>query len=75
MPVACLCGNGPKALVELGGHVPATTPDVFRQIGIRSVDDGEKRLVREANVGIYDMRRIDEVGMKRVMEAGAGRRR
>jgi arginase len=68
MPVACLCGNGPQALVELGGHVPATTPDVFRQIGIRSVDEGEKRLVREAKVGIFDMRHIDEVGMKRTME-------
>ena len=68
MPVACLCGNGPKELVELGGHVPATAPDVYRQIGIRSVDEGEKRLVREAQVGIYDMRRIDEVGMKRTLE-------
>ncbi len=68
MPVACLCGHGPKALVELGIHTPATTPDVYRQIGIRSVDYGEKKLVREANVGIYDMRRIDEEGMKRVME-------
>lgn len=68
MPVACLCGNGPKELVELGGHTPATTSDVFRQIGIRSVDEGEKRLVREAQVSIFDMRRIDEVGMKRTME-------
>ncbi len=68
MPVACLCGYGPQVLTELGGSVPATTPDVFRQIGIRSVDYGEKQLVREANVGIYDMRHIDEEGMKRVME-------
>jgi arginase len=68
MPVACLCGNGPQVLVELGGHAPATTSDVFRQIGIRSVDEGEKRLVREAKVGIFDMRHIDEVGMKRTME-------
>ena len=68
MPVACLCGHGPKALVELGTHAPAITPDVLRQIGIRSVDYGEKQLVREASVGIYDMRRIDEEGMKRVME-------
>jgi arginase len=68
MPVACLCGNGPRELVEIGERVPATTPDVFRQIGIRSVDEGEKRLVREAHVDIYDMRHIDEVGMKRTME-------
>ncbi|HWU77267.1 MAG TPA: arginase [Rhodanobacter sp.] len=68
MPVACLCGYGPEALTGLGRSVPATTPDVFRQVGIRSVDYGEKELVRKANVGIYDMRRIDEEGMKRVME-------
>lgn len=68
MPVACLCGNGPDALIGIGGHTPAVTPDVFRQIGIRSVDEGEKRLVREAAVDIYDMRHIDEVGMKRAME-------
>ncbi|HEX7814336.1 arginase [Dyella sp.] len=68
MPVACLCGNGPRELVELSGQVPATTPQAFRQIGIRSVDEGEKRLVREANVGIFDMRHIDEVGMKRTLE-------
>jgi arginase len=69
MPVACLCGMGPEELTTLGGGKPATTPDVFRQIGIRSVDEGEKRLVREARVSIFDMRQIDESGMKRVMEA------
>lgn len=68
MPVACLCGNGPAELVGVGEHVPAVSADVFRQIGIRSVDDGEKRLVREAQVAIFDMRHIDEVGMKRTME-------
>ena len=68
MPVACLCGMGPEELTALGGSKPATTPDVFRQIGIRSVDEGEKRLVREARVSIFDMRQIDESGMKRVME-------
>lgn len=68
MPVACLCGHGPKELVELSGHVPAVTPDVFRQIGIRSVDTNEKKLVHEAAVQVYDMRRIDEIGMKQVME-------
>lgn len=68
MPVACLCGNGPKELVEMGGHVPAISSDALRQIGIRSVDEGEKRLVRESQVSIFDMRHIDEVGMKRTME-------
>lgn len=73
MPVACLCGLGPKELTHLGGSAPAISPDVVRQIGIRSVDAGEKRLVKEYGLDIYDMRYIDEVGMKRAMdEALAG---
>ncbi|MCE2943570.1 MAG: arginase [Lysobacteraceae bacterium] len=73
MPVSCLCGLGPDELTHLGGRAPAITPDVVRQIGIRSVDEGEKRLVKEYGLDIYDMRYIDEVGMKRAMdEALAG---
>jgi arginase len=68
MPVACLCGNGPPELTGLGDHTPAITADSIRQIGIRSVDAGEKRLVRDTGLDIYDMRYIDEIGMKRVME-------
>ena len=68
MPVACLCGFGPDALTELGGHSPVLAPEQIRQIGIRSVDAGEKKLVHDVGLDIYDMRYIDEVGMKRVME-------
>lgn len=68
MPVACLCGIGPAALTRLGGTSPAIVPAQLRQIGIRSVDPEEKRLVHEHGLDIYDMRYIDEVGMKRVLE-------
>ena len=68
MPVACLCGIGPDPLTGLGGSVPAVQPAQVRQIGIRSVDPGEKRLIKEQGLDVYDMRYIDEVGMKRVME-------
>jgi len=68
MPVACLCGNGPSALTHISGEAPAIAPDCIRQIGIRSVDPGEKRLVRDSGLDIYDMRYIDEIGMKRAME-------
>ncbi|GAB3098773.1 arginase [Lysobacter terrae] len=68
MPVACLCGLGPRELTHLGGSAPAIDPEVIRQIGIRSVDEGEKRLVKEHGLDVYDMRYIDEVGMKRAME-------
>jgi arginase len=67
MPVACLCGIGPKALTELSGTSPMLRPDEIRQIGVRSVDEGERRLVREVGLDIYDMRYIDEIGMRQVM--------
>ncbi|MET0549360.1 MAG: arginase [Xanthomonas sp.] len=69
MPVACLCGLGPQALTELGGSAPALRPEQVRQIGIRSVDPDEKRLIKQHRVDVYDMRYIDEMGMKRTMEA------
>jgi len=73
MPVACLCGKGPEALTTLGGSAPAIDPSVMRYIGIRSVDEGEKRLVHEAGLKVYDMRHIDEHGMRKtVAEALAG---
>jgi arginase len=68
MPVACLCGFGPRELTEIGGSAPAIDAACIRQIGIRSVDAGEKRLVHDVGLGIFDMRYIDEIGMKRVME-------
>ncbi|WP_369977449.1 arginase [Xanthomonas bundabergensis] len=69
MPVACLCGLGPQALTELGGAAPALRPEQVRQIGIRSVDPDEKRLIKQHRIDVYDMRYIDEMGMKRTMEA------
>ncbi|MDH4482296.1 MAG: arginase, partial [Rhodoferax sp.] len=68
MPVACLCGLGPQALIELGGQVPAIEPAWLRQIGIRSVDAGEKRLVHAHQLDVYDMRFIDEQGMRATMD-------
>lgn len=67
MPVACLCGKGPQELVSLGGHVPAMDPTEMRQIGIRSVDPAEKRLLHAIGIEVFDMRAIDETGMRSVM--------
>jgi arginase len=68
MPVAALCGMGPAELTGIGGTTPAIDPKVVRQIGIRSVDAGEKRLVHQAGLEVFDMRYIDEMGMRHTME-------
>jgi arginase len=67
MPVACLCGFGPRSLVEMSGTVPALQPASIRQVGIRSVDQGEKRLVHEVGLEVFDMRYIDETGMRETL--------
>ena len=71
MPVASLFGDGPPELVGIGGFAPerpALRASELRQIGIRSVDAGEKRLVHEAGIEVFDMRFIDEHGMRATME-------
>lgn len=68
MPVACLCGHGPRQLIELSGQVPALNPRDLRLVGIRSVDDGEKKRVHEVGIEVFDMRFIDEMGMRHAME-------
>ncbi len=68
MPVACLCGHGPRALIEIGGVVPAMSPSAIRQLGIRSVDAHEKQFVHQMGLEVFDMRYIDEMGMRVAME-------
>ena len=72
MPVACLCGYGPAEITGLSGHHPDIEAAWVRQIGIRSVDPGEKRLVHEAGLEVFDMRYLDEMGMR--ADAGRARR-
>jgi len=68
MPVACLCGFGPRDLVRMAGVEPAIDPAWIRQVGIRSVDAGEKRFAHEQDLEVFDMRYIDEMGMRQTME-------
>ncbi len=69
MPVAILLGHGPRELVNIAGAAPAIEPAAIRQIGIRSVDAGEKQFVHELGFEVYDMRYIDEHGMRETMSA------
>jgi arginase len=68
MPVSSLCGFGVAELIELGGVTPAIQPSWVRQVGIRSVDEGERRFVYEQELTVFDMRYIDEMGIRRAMQ-------
>ncbi|PVZ13672.1 MULTISPECIES: arginase [unclassified Pseudomonas] len=68
IPVASLCGLGPQALANLAGHLPALDARDIRQVGQRSVDDAEKRMIQQLGLEVYDMRAVDELGMRAVMQ-------
>lgn len=67
MPVACLMGFGPAGLVDIGDATPAMEPDQITQVGLRSVDPGEKRFLQQQQLEVFDMRFLDEIGMRRAM--------
>ncbi|MDD2711977.1 MAG: arginase [Simplicispira sp.] len=63
MPVACLLGHGPASLTALGGAT-ALQPVQINLIGVRSVDAAEKQFVNALGIEVYDMRYIDERGVR-----------
>ncbi|WP_219211419.1 arginase [Variovorax boronicumulans] len=67
MPVACLLGQGPAALTGWSGQPAALTPDAIRFLGIRSVDADEKRAIQAQGLTVFDMRHIDEHGMRNTL--------
>ena len=69
MPVACLLGHGPQALTHLSDATPAIRAEDITLIGIRSVDASEKHFVNEQHIDVFDMRTIDEMGMRAVMQS------
>jgi arginase len=68
MPVSVIAGHGPGELTGLAGFAPTLPASRIVQIGIRSVDAMEKKLVVESGMVVYDMRRIDELRMRTAME-------
>ena len=68
MPVASLCGHGPAPLAAMAGFTPALQGPDICQIGLRSVDAVEKRIIQRLGLEVFDMRAIDEQGMRAVMQ-------
>jgi arginase len=67
MPVAFFCGKAEFAPILPAGR-PLVDPKNVYQVGIRSVDDQERKLISENAVNVFDMRAIDEDGMGSIMK-------
>jgi len=63
MPVACFCGEaGFDGLFGDLPHVTVTPANVV-MVGVRSIDEDERSLLRKRGVEVVDMRAIDEWGV------------
>lgn len=68
MPLAVSIGLGHPLLTEIGGYNPKVKPENIVIIGARSLDDGEKELIKKNGIKVYTMHEIDRLGMAKVME-------
>jgi arginase len=73
MPLASLLGLGPRELVQVGGRPPKVDPAQVALVGIRSLDEGEKRHLRQLGVHVFTMHDVDSQGIHRVMRKALAR--
>ncbi len=79
MPLAALCGEpGLAGVFGEAAPEPRLSPDRVHLFGIRSVDRGERALLRARGVDVVDMRQIDEWGvavpLRRILDRVAAAR-
>ena len=67
MPLAVAMGKGNEKLVELGGFFPKVEPQNVALIGIRSIDQIEKTIVKDLKPTVYTMSDIDKHGIHRII--------
>jgi arginase len=73
MPLAVLLGYGAPELTGVAGPGPKVDPANVSLVGIRSLDSGEKKRLKETGVQVHTMSDIDRHGVPRVMQKALAR--
>jgi arginase len=68
MPLAALLGFGAPELTSVGGPTPKVDPANVALVGIRSLDAGEKKRLKETGVQVHTMSDLDRHGVPSVMK-------
>lgn len=68
MPLAASCGVGDEKMVNLYNDGAKIRPENVVLIGMRDLDEGEKKYIKENNILTYTMVDVREKGIKRVIE-------
>jgi len=67
MPVAVALGMGAPMLTSIGGDEPKLLPDQLVYLGLRSLDDGERALIRKLKIEAHTMADLDKQGVYRLL--------
>lgn len=73
MPLAALLGFGADELTSIAGASAKVDPANVALVGIRSLDGGEKKRLKETGVQVQTMADIDRHGVQRAMEKALAR--
>lgn len=68
MPLAVSIGLGDERLVNLHQPGQKVKPENIVMIGVRSIDPGERALIKAQGIKVYTMHEIDKYGMTKVMQ-------
>lgn len=67
MPLAASLGIGHEDLTDIHHASPKIKPENVVLIGIRDLDEGEKKTIRELNIKTFTMHEVDLLGMPEVV--------
>ena len=73
MPLAAVLGLGPRELTHVGGSFRKVDPQNVALVGVRSLDEGERKHLKEMNAHVFTMADIDRQGIHRVMKKALSR--
>jgi arginase len=68
MPLASVLGYGPSDLKTVGGRFEKVDPANVALVGVRSLDEGERKFIENTGVNVFTMADIDRQGIHRIMK-------
>jgi len=73
MPLAACLGRGPDELTRIGERYPMVDVENVTLVGVRSLDDRERELVRASGIRCFTMKDIDLHGIHAIMREAIAR--
>jgi arginase len=72
MPFAISLGQGDDRLTGIGGYAPKVEARRSVLIGIRDLDEPERKMINDSGITAFTMRDIDHLGLGRVTDLALG---